>query len=372
MMSVTSHGESVSLSRIAVIVPAYNPGPALSTLVQELLQHDFAAVVVVNDGSSADFAPQFATLAALPRVEVLSHAINAGKGRALKSAFNHCLLHQPPLLGVVTADADGQHSPQDIVSIATTLLQPQILADSALVLGVREFNGTVPLRSRFGNTVSRWVFSLLYGLKVRDTQSGLRGLPMALLPPLLRLEGERYEFESSMLIAMSTGKHRVHEQVITTIYLDDNQSSHFNVVRDSMKIYFVLLRFLLSSLSTSFVDFLVFFLAFTMTASLPLGMLCGRGVATGVNFLMNQRMVFRQRSGGYAAFARYLALVVLMGLLSLLMIRQLQLRLGLSTLVAKLVAESVLFVLSFSVQHDLVFGQRPEANDNHNDNAIPP
>ncbi len=345
----------ISYSRIAVIVPAYNPGPSLPTLVKQLLIRDFACVVVVNDGSTAESQWIFAELAALPRVQVLNHAVNAGKGRALKTAFNYCLLHQPDLLGVVTADADGQHGAHDIVAIAATLLQPDIQAESRLVLGVREFDGTVPLRSRFGNTLSRWVFRLLYGLNVRDTQTGLRGLPMGLLPQMLRLEGERYEYESSMLIAISKNQGKLHELVIDTIYLDNNQSSHFNVFRDSMKIYFVLLRFLLSSMLTSFVDFLVFFLAFTTTASLPLGMLCGRGVAQGVNFLVNKRLVFRQHNGGHAVFARYLALVVLMGLLSFMMIRELQMWFGLSALVAKLLAESVLFVLSFSVQHDLVF-----------------
>ncbi len=363
MTAVTNARHQVSLSRIAVIVPAYNPGPALHSLVKELLLHDFATVVVVNDGSTTATEAVFAELAALPRVQVLSHAINAGKGRALKTAFNHCMLHQPPLLGVVTADADGQHAAHDIVNIANLLMRSDIQADSALVLGVREFNGDVPLRSRFGNGLSRWVFALLYGLKVRDTQTGLRGLPMKLLPLMLRVPGERYEYESSMLIAMSRKKRRVHEQVIATIYLEDNQSSHFNVVRDSMKIYFVLLRFVLSSMLTSAVDFLVFFLAFSMTASLPVSMLWGRGVAQGVNFLVNKRMVFRQSSGGYGAFARYLALVVLLGLLSLLLIHELQMLFGMSTLLAKLLAESGLFVLSFSVQNNLVFGAGSDEAD---------
>ncbi len=369
MTAVTGAPSEVSLSAVAVIVPAYNPGPVLLTLVQQLLLHDFAEVVVVNDGSSPASAEVFAALAALPRVQVVSHAINAGKGRALKTAFNHCLLHQPPLLGVVTADADGQHSPQDIVKIAACLLQPVNQADAALVLGVREFSGDVPLRSRFGNALSRGVFRLLYGIRVRDTQTGLRGLPMSLLPSLLQLAGERYEYESSMLIAMSRQQRRVHEQTIDTIYLDDNRGSHFNVVRDSMKIYFVLLRFVLSSLLTSGVDFLVFFLAFTMTASLPLSMLWGRGVAQGVNFLVNKRMVFRQGGSSYGAFGRYLALVVVLGLLSLLLIHELQQLFGMSTLIAKLLAESGLFVLSFSVQHDLVFRA---ASDASHDSETPP
>lgn len=343
------------LSRIAVLIPAYNPGLPLPQLTEELLQQDFAMIVVVDDGSSAASQPVFDELQQSSRVRLLRHAINAGKGRALKTAFNYCLLQPASLLGVVTADADGQHSVQDIVRVAARLLQPQMLQQPALVLGVREFDGKVPLRSRLGNGLTRSLFKLLYGLNVRDTQTGLRAMPLTLLPALLQVEGERYEYESSMLIAASNNRLPIDEVVIATIYHDNNSSSHFSVIRDSMKIYFVLLRFLLSSLLASGIDFLVFSLAFTLTASLPLSMLWGRGIAQAVNFLFNRKLVFRLQRGSYGMFARYLALVVLLGLLSLLMIRELQQVFGLHTMLAKLLAESILFVLSFSAQHDLVF-----------------
>jgi glycosyltransferase involved in cell wall biosynthesis len=344
------------LSRIAVIIPAYDPGAELLRLCEELLQYDFAALVVVDDGSQASSV--FEALSALPRVQLLHHAINAGKGRALKTAFNHCLLQSERLVGVVTADADGQHRSSDIVHLASQLLREEVQHEGRLVLGVREFHGDVPLRSRFGNTLTRGVFRLLYGLDLQDTQTGLRAIPLVLLPALLDVEGERYEYESSMLIAVNADRRRIEQVAIATVYENDNRSSHFSVIRDSMKIYFVLLRFLLSSLLTSAIDFVVFSIAYAASDELALAMVWGRGIAQSFNFLVNLRLVFRLRRGGVGIFIKYLALVVLLGLLSYLLIGELQQWLGLSTLAAKLLAESVLFVLSFSVQRELVFTSR--------------
>lgn len=349
---MTVVADSSQLAHIAVTIPAFNPGSILVTLVRELLPYRYASIVVVDDGSKPQCAPVFAEIAALTGVVVLRHAVNSGKGRALKTAFNYCLLMQPAVYGVVTADADGQHQTTDIARVAMTLATQ---TEAALVLGVREFRKDVPLRSKFGNELTRLVFRGLYGLHVRDTQTGLRGIPRTSLPLLINIGGERYEFESTMLIEAINHRLPVREVVIDTIYLDNNSSSHFDVLRDSMKIYFVLLRFLLSSMLTAGVDFLVFSLALTLTGSVGAGMLWGRGVAQFVNFLVNQRLVFRQRKGALGAFARYLMLVALLGMLSYLMITELQKLFGLNPLVAKLLAESLLFVISFSTQHNLVF-----------------
>ena len=364
MMPVEAPIISDQLARIVVVIPAYNPGAALTTLVHELLPYRYAAIVVVDDGSRADCQPVFAEIAQLAGVTLLRHAVNSGKGRALKTAFNHCLLLQPAVHGVVTADADGQHKTADIARVALSLATQ---TEAALVLGVREFRKDVPLRSKFGNELTRLVFRGLYGLQVRDTQTGLRGLPRASLPLLINIGGERYEFESTMLIEAINHHLPVHEVVIDTIYLDNNSSSHFDVLRDSMKIYFVLLRFLLSSLLTAGIDFLVFSLALTLTGSVGAGMLWGRGVAQFVNFLVNQRLVFRQRKGALGAFVRYLALVALLGTLSYLMITELQELFGLNALIAKLAAESILFVISFSTQHNLVFAVPRQPNEPGNE-----
>src|SRR4029077_1048749 len=137
-------------------------------------------------------------LAALPQVVVLVHAVNRGKGNALKTAFNQFLLTTPvDSPGVVTADADGQHLPDDVRRVAERLERSR----SSLVLGGRTFEGDVPFRSRFGNTVTRGVVRLLLGRPIFDTQPGLRGIPRGFLPELVsQAEGGHYEFELEMLV----------------------------------------------------------------------------------------------------------------------------------------------------------------------------
>lgn len=362
-MTLHDQASGPDLTRIAVLMPALNPSAALPALVRDVLAQGFGRLILVDDGSAAASAGVFAALPADPRIEVLRHAVNCGKGRALKSAFNHCLVHHPGLLGVVTADADGQHSPHDIARVAATLLDPAVQQQGTLVLGVRAFDKAVPLRSRFGNSMTRCVFRALYGLRIRDTQTGLRAFPLATLRSMLTVGGERYEYESGMLIAAVTRRQPIQEVPIATIYIDGNRSSHFNFLLDSMRIYLVLLRFFISGLLTSAIDFAVFALAFGISGSVATGMLWGRGVALCVNFIVNKRLVFHQQSGGVGVFIRYLALVVLLGLLSWLMIRELQILFGMGALPAKLLAEAVLFVLSFSVQRELVFADLQRDRD---------
>lgn len=193
-------------------------------------------MIVVNDGSTRGLGH----LAAVePLVErVLVHPVNRGKGAALKTAFDFV-----GEADVVTADADGQHTPGDIVRVAEALKNQR----EGLVLGVRAFAGKVPLRSRFGNWWTRLFFFLLTGLSVRDTQTGLRGIPAPLLKRVQALPGERYEYEMVMLADAKYHPQRPVEIPIETIYLDNNAESHFSPLKDTVRIYRALFRYLLSS-----------------------------------------------------------------------------------------------------------------------------
>ena len=85
----------------------------------------------------------------------------------------------------------------------------------------------------------RWII----GQRISDTQTGLRGIPLAMIPRLLVIPHHGYEFELEMLLVCKYEGIRIRETGIQTIYLDGNRSSHFNPLLDSFRIYFVLLRF---------------------------------------------------------------------------------------------------------------------------------
>ncbi len=236
-------GETFDAS-IAVVIPAWEPAPVLAETVRGLVERGCRTVVVVDDGSSAASQPVFARCAQFLGVTVLRHAINQGKGRALKTALKFVVEERAACAGVVTADADGQHTVADIGQVARALAS----SGRRAVLGARNLRRKMPLRSRFGNGITRYVFRFLTGCSLSDTQTGLRGLPAALLPTLLALPGERYEYEMSMMMHLCLCADSPVEIPIETVYLDGNRSSHFRPIRDSLRIYLVLLRFCASLL----------------------------------------------------------------------------------------------------------------------------
>jgi glycosyltransferase involved in cell wall biosynthesis/SAM-dependent methyltransferase len=339
--------------RIVAVIPAYRPGAALIELVARLGESNLAAIVVVDDGSGPAFAEIFRSIEG-SKVRVLRHAVNLGKGAALKAGFNYALCDFPDLRGVVTADADGQHDPRDILRVAQRLNeQPGVI-----VLGAREFGEGVPRRSKTGNLITRSVVRLLVGQNLRDTQTGLRGVPAALLPDLLKIPSSGYEYELDMLVA---AKHRacpIVEQPIRTIYEDGNRSSHFNPVRDSMKIYFVLLRFSALSLLTAVVDNLVFLAFYGWTGSVWQSQVVGRSAAVLFNYAAARKAVFLSDARHRTVLPKYLLLVAASGLLSYGLIDLLHTRTALPIVWAKLCAESILFFINFIVQRDLVFTRR--------------
>jgi glycosyltransferase involved in cell wall biosynthesis len=221
-------------SDVPIVIPAYKPGERLLELVDALLTLGVDAIILVDDGSGPDYAEYFQRVAVLTHVYLVQHAVNLGKGSALKTGMNYALVHFPDCCGVVTADADGQHHAGDIVRVAGRLRTNS----DALIMGVREFRAGVPWKSRLGNQITRALTRVMVGQKLADSQTGLRGIPATLIAHLLRVPSVGYEFELYMLIAC---KHRglpVLQEPIRTIYLNGNKSSHFHPIFDSMRIYF--------------------------------------------------------------------------------------------------------------------------------------
>jgi len=224
-----------------ILVPAYQPGQRFLTLVTDLLDAGPGIhLVVVDDGGGPDFARVFDAARDLG-CTVLSHPVNRGKGVALKTGFRH-VAEVYPGHDVVCADADGQHSVTDIMRVAD-----RVRATGRMVLGVRRFEGRVPLRSRVGNTITRRLFRAITGCPVQDTQTGLRAYPYGLLEWLGSVFGERFEYEMNVLLYATRAGHPIEEVEIVTTYLENNEGSHFGGFTDSARVYWQLLRFAASS-----------------------------------------------------------------------------------------------------------------------------
>jgi len=343
---------------IVVLIPAYRPDDALLRLIRTLSEGPGPAIVVVDDGSGSEFATTFEQAGALPRVTVLHHAHNLGKGAGLKTGMKHVLSEYSPtarVTGVVTADADGQHDPADVLKLRDRLFQ----SPHALIMGVRGFEGKIPFRSRFGNQVTRKVMRIVLGRDLSDTQSGLRAIPRALMEQLLRVPACGYEFELEMLVAAKHLGVRVVEHPIRTIYQPHNPSSHFHPLRDSMRIYFVLLRFSLISMLSAGIDNVLFYLAIHWGGtSLLAAQLGARAVSVLFNYGAVRKAAFHSGEAHRVVLPRYLALVAINVLLSYAGIKLLMGVFSRGVFEAKVLVETLLFFVNFAVQRDLVFTRR--------------
>lgn len=341
--------------QIAVLIPAYEPDGRLPETVRALLEAGSGPVVVVDDGSSPACAACFDALEALG-VPVCRHARNLGKGVAIKTGVRYVLEHFPNCKGVVTADADGQHSPEDIRRVAERTARE----GAFLVLGVRDFSQeNVPWRSFMGNRITSGVFRAITRVRCPDTQTGLRGIPAALFPLALAAEGDRYEYEMNVLLD-AAGRRLPFDMVpIRTIYLDGNQSSHFRVVRDSFLIYRRPAMFLLGAAASALVDLAAFslFLRFLFRGDrsrLFAATVLARLLSGCVNFLFNKRFTFRSRGSAARESGRYLCLFLATMLVSGAGVAALG-RLPVPALVIKIAVDSLLFLVNYIVERKWVF-----------------
>lgn len=339
-----------------VLIPSLEPTARLAELIRGLRREaPGIGILVVDDGSGSGWDAAFSD-AADAGAEILRLPSNAGKGAALKAGFARIAAAHPGE-AVVTADSDGQHTVADILAVGRTLEQD----DGALVLGVRSFTGggrsRPPWRSRFGNAASRALFRLAAGVAVSDTQTGLRGVPASLLPRLLAIPGERFEYEQRVLLQCARDGVPIREVAIETVYLEGNSGSHFRPLVDSVRVLLPVAAFAASSFLGFLVDAAVLFALYAITGWLIPSIVAARLVSASVNFAVNRRYVFRgPRSGRVRQALRY-ALLAGVLLASNIVWMQALTSFGVPIVIAKVVTESVLFITSYRSQRSFVFAQ---------------
>ena len=333
-------------TRIALI-PAYQPGDPLLGILQKLYAADYQ-VIVVDDGSGEGYGPVFKV--AERYATVLTHPENRGKGEALKTGLRYIREHFSLPYTVVTVDADGQHRIGDIFLV----MEASEAHPEALILGSRQLGSGTPLRSKMGNTITRWVYRLSTGSAVHDTQTGLRGFTDKTVDRLLEIPGSRYEYEMNVLMEFSKTRIPIREVPIETVYMDNNSASHFDTVKDSFRIYKEILKFSASSLTSFLVDYGLFCLLSVITGQLVLANVTARIVSASFNYTMNKYLVFGHRGKTAQSAASYFLLAALLLILNTGILRVLT-TLGINQFAAKIGTELLLFILSYTAQHTVVF-----------------
>ncbi|MGN0747251.1 MAG: glycosyltransferase [Aristaeellaceae bacterium] len=350
-----------------ILIPSLEPDDRLPAYLKQLRERGFERMVVVDDGSSGKAQPLFDQMAQMEGVTVLHHEVNHGKGVALKTGYAWIRDNLPEVSGVITADADGQHTVEDCWRLAEALSEGK----RALYLGSRDFNlPNVPARSRKGNKITSAVFWALYGQYLPDTQTGLRAFRREELPFMIEVAGERYEYEMNVLIACARASIPMIPLTIETVYENDNAGSHFHPVRDSIRIYRVILgnfiKFMGASIASFLIDQGVFALMeFVVLAhvswALPsiqgLSTLVARLVSAPCNFLMNRSFVFRFKQNTAVTALKYAALAVSLLVLSWLGVALLGV-LGMPKFLdslSKVIIDTLLYFLSYRVQNKWIF-----------------
>ncbi len=350
--------------KITVVVPAYKPDEKLLAMLADLVQDGFDDIIVVNDGSGAEFESVFEEVKKIPECTLLIHEVNKGKGAAMKTAFAWFLENRPEHECVITADADGQHLSKDIAAVSETAVTTE-----KVVFGVRDFSHPSVLpRSRFGNRATCLMFRLFFGMKLKDTQTGLRAFPKKYLADMMLAKGDRYEYETNVIFMMNKKNIPLEQVPIETVYIDDNKSSHFRPIVDSIKIYGLILKYLLSSVASALIDEGAFFLfknfAFLAVIPLPLtftAAILARVISSLVNFAINAKVVFGEKAS-LSAMVKYYILAVAQISVSAACVFGLEKLLHveapiLSTLI-KTVVDVILFFFSFRIQHKWVYNEK--------------
>lgn len=359
------------LHNISVILPSLDPDQKLLTVIDGLLEYGFTDIVLINDGSKPENLHYFTEAAQHPEVHLLHHEVNRGKGAALKTAFRWVMENRPTTQGVVTVDGDNQHHPDD--TRACTL---QMQKTEKIVLGVRDFSQPdVPARSRSGNRITSFVFKFFVGMNISDTQTGLRAIPARLLPAMCDISGDRFEYETNMLLAMKTNGFDFDEVKIRTVYIEENKSSHFRVFRDSWRIYKLILghffRFAVSSVTCAVVDEGLYMLLSFLLHNVLSGFLltavpvaAARLFSSVLNFFMNQKMVFHSKGNTGKAMLKYFMLALPLAACQLCLTHFGIMLLGIhdnQTILRGLVygiVMAILFLASYFIQQRWVFSNK--------------
>lgn len=347
------------LQDVSVIIPALNPDKKLLELLEKLEEQGFKPPLIVNDGSSPECETYFKTAEETYHCTVLKHEENKGKGRALKTAFSY-LLKEQECSYAVTIDADGQHEPEDVLRCVLAAKEPE--HRGSIIFGCRNFDEPhVPGKSRLGNKSMCLLMRFTCGMKLSDTQTGLRVFPKEYFSRLLETQGERFEYETNMLIDIQREKIPYDEVKIKTVYIEENKSSHFRPLADSLIIIRPFFKFLISSCGSSLVDLAAFSLLFWLMRKMPqreaiwIATVAARVLSACCNYALNRHRVFGQ--GSRKSPVKYLILCVVQMCMSAALVAAIYGLVGSGATLIKIVVDVCLFFLSYQIQREWVFSE---------------
>jgi glycosyltransferase involved in cell wall biosynthesis len=224
--------------KIWVLIPFYNQShEILSSLIKEI-PHSLDRIVIVDDGSSPSYE------CPVPAIRGIRCPLNRGKGAAISTGAEFIIASACGADAyIVTADADGQHKASDIQKIIETCTScPR---GEILFIGCRNFKSCdVPLASRIGKLFSNILLRLESGVKISDTQSGLRAYPINIFKKF-KTASARFDFETEILLFSLREGYKISEVEIDAVYPKE-RISHFRKIADTARIILLHFRLLVN------------------------------------------------------------------------------------------------------------------------------
>ena len=333
------------MQKIALI-PSYEPDYRLTDLVLELIINKFE-VIVVNDGSNDNYKAIFKRIK--NKAKVLEYKTNKGKGYALKYGLNYIKENYNDYT-IVTMDSDGQHTVKDAIKLSDYVAEHPL----EFVIGKRIRSKKTPIRSRIGNSITKIVYRIATGINVYDTQTGLRCFSDKLIDFNINVKGDRYEYEMNVLLLAARENIKITEIEIETIYIDNNSGSHFNTLKDSYRVYKQIIKFSLSSIISFLLDYIIYVIFIITIGNIIISNVLARIISATTNYIINKNIVFKNNNKVSRTFTQYVVLAIVILILNTILLNMF-VKLGISVFIAKIIVETILFTLSWSVQKKRIF-----------------
>ena len=338
------------------MVPAYNPGRSIIEIVRKALPW-VAQVIIVDDGCNESEKVCLRKCLTNERVTLLTHAFNKGKGFALHTGISHCLARMNEGDFILTMDSDGQHDPDDIPKFRHLLDRKK---EVHFALGERISGTKLPIKSRIGNGLARWLFRAQFGGQIHDTQTGFRLLSAAFAQSFAaRVKPGRYETEMDMLVLASQTLPAIHSVGVRTIYLDNNRNTKFRAISDSFSIAKIFMKYGAISIASFFIDYTMFIaLSYVLEIPYLASNVLARFVSTVFNFSGHRLYSFKSQARLTTQAMRYALAVVAALILATALLYLCVDGLGIAKYLAKPMVDAMVFVTNFLVLSRLVFSEK--------------
>ncbi len=337
-------------NKIAVVIPSLEPDSNFIDYIKNIKEAGADYMVIVDDGNKPIYKDLFKEVQDLDCI-VLKHGVNCGKGRSYKTAFNYILCEMDDVDTIVTADGDGTYLPDDIINVARNS------KEGTITIGCRDFNDEkISGNTRRSNAVTSFLLKTLSDISMSDTQSSLRAFNRDLLPYMITVIGERYDYDFNVIFEKK--EIALAEVPIATTRRVSDRKSHFHPFKDTLSVTLTFLAFIVVSLSSTILDLILYSFFINMfIESFPIlyisiSTFLARVVSDFYNYYFDKTLVFKSKET--SSLGRYAILCVCKTVGSALGVTLLVMLLKDGEIWIKLFVDTVIFFIAYKFEKNWV------------------